>query len=111
MLRQLFATELQVIEVVGDGNCFFRCLSVGLDGHQENHASLHKLVTYNIAEQADTTHPDDRAALLLRSQEVTTIRFWPGDVMPAVADALQRPIHIYVDHFTSPIQYVRCWLG
>ena len=108
VMFQLSIRHLQAVEVCGDGNCFFRALSVCLHGHQENHSSLRKLVASHVSKQSDAAHPADRAALRRRAQEVAADKFWPGeDIVLAASDYLQRPILVYVAHNTSsPIQYL-----
>ena len=105
---QLYVEHLQAANVFGDGNYFFRALSVCLHGHQSNHSSLRKLVASYVSKQSDAARPADRAALRCRAQEIAADGFWPGeDIMLAASNCLQRPILIYVAHGTSsPIQYL-----
>jgi OTU-like cysteine protease len=105
---QLSIRHLQAVDVCGDGNCFFRALSVCIHGHQDNHSSLRKLIASYVSKQSDAVHPADRAALRRRAQEVAADKFWPGeDIVLAASDCLQRPILVYVAHNTSsPIQYL-----
>ena len=77
VMRQLYAEHLQALNVCGDGNYFFRALSMCLHGHQGNHSSLRKLVASYVSKQSDAAHPADRATLRRRAQEVATDGFWP----------------------------------
>ena len=108
VMRQLSAKHLQAVDVCSDGNCFFRALSVCLNGHQDNHSSLRKLIASHVLKQAEAAHPADRAALRQRAQEVAADGFWPGeDIVLAASDFLKRPILVYAAHGnSSPIQYL-----
>lgn len=40
------SNQIDVIEIIGDGNCFYRCLSQEIDNTQENHRYYRELI-YN----------------------------------------------------------------
>lgn len=88
---------MHAIDVLGDGNCFFRSLSVCMYGHQNSHDNIRQSVSRSIINQASSAPPSERAALLQRAEYVSTTKAWPGeDVIIATAVCLQRLLHIYV---------------
>jgi predicted DCC family thiol-disulfide oxidoreductase YuxK len=85
------------VDVAGDGNCFYRSLSVCLYRHEDAHADIRLKVAQSIADKASCATPDDRAALLRRAAYVSRDQAWPGeDVILATAACLKRHLHIYV---------------
>ncbi len=62
---QLRNREFSIIDVEGDGNCFFRVLSVSLHGHQHCHAELRATVARHVDKHANlSVSSDDVVALL-----------------------------------------------
>lgn len=88
---------MYTVDVAGDGNCFYRSLSVCLYRHEEAHADIRQKVAQSIADKASCATPDDRAALLRRAAYISRNRTWPGeDVILATAECLKRHLHIYI---------------
>ena len=58
--EQLHSKQLTTRDVVGDGNCLFRCLSVGDYGHEERHSAIRTEITnHMLSEMAADSSPDD----------------------------------------------------
>ena len=94
--------NLQSTDVGGDGNCFFRAVSVGLCGNQEQHAELRK----SVAEHLRKNHITIFAAANIKlstSDSPTNIAAaleqpdtWVDEIgVLATANYLQRPINFY----------------
>ena len=75
IMRQLYVEHLLAVDVCGDGNYFFRAISVYLHGHQGNHSSFRKAVASYVSKQSDATYPADRATPRRRAQEVAADGF------------------------------------
>ena len=56
--------EFSVTGVEGDGNCFFRALSVSLHGHQHYRAVLRETVARQVDEQTNLSASSDDVAAL-----------------------------------------------
>ncbi len=107
-LDQLLETfKRHVIDVNGDGNCFYRAVSVGLHGHEEAHADIRQSVARDIRNKAASAPLSSRATLLRRADEVSRNKSWPGeDVVYATAVCLKRVIHVYVaGGSATPLSY------
>ena len=95
VLKQLSDKHMYVIDVAKNGNCFFRALSVNLQGDQNNHASLRACIAKYITGQAKTALPADKAALLKCEANIATNGVWAGDdIIRAAVDCLQRSIQL-----------------
>ena len=68
--KQLRDRQLRNVDVAGDGNYFFRALSVGMVGHQNNHMAIRQSVAIHVASQFDCGTADD---LLARHQMAAVI--------------------------------------
>ena len=91
------------MDVQGDGNCFFRAVSVCVYGDQTHHISLHTSVARHIQVmgrpifiRAGITDVDD-VSLKKSAHAVEADGTWVGqDAILATADYLQRDVNIYV---------------
>ena len=105
---QLHNKKLGTIDVVGDGNCFFRALSVSLHGHQCCHVLLRATIAHHVDEEANLfASSDNRVALDQLAIYISKDGFWAGeDVIYATAKALSRSIHVYFAvNSHSPLKY------
>jgi hypothetical protein len=109
--RQLSKKGLCSIDVKGDGNCFFRALSVTMDGHEENHPALRQVIAKHMASDASNSHMLIRGAsvddVLRHADEAAVEGVWVGeDVIMAAAKYLRRPIHVFIAvDSCSPLVY------
>ena len=103
MDRQLSANKMKSIDVIEDGNCLFRSLSVCLYNTENEHIKLRQSVIDHIVQLAadGKTLPSvsmDVADSSVR-QQLAKLRLpgtWVGeDIILTAATFLQRPIHIY----------------
>jgi OTU-like cysteine protease len=101
--KQLADRNLTSINVLGDGNCFFRAISVCLYGHEHEHAALradiakHFEATAGGLASAMDIGPEDYAELRKRAAIVGRDGEWAGeDVILTTSAFLQRDIHVYL---------------
>ena len=104
---QLRAEGLRAVDVIGNGNCYFRAISVCLYNNESGHLELRKSIVNHIIELAsagdalpgismDVEDPSVRKGLDNMMQSGT----WAGkDMIAATAAFLRRPVHVYT--FTS----------
>ena len=52
--EQLRSKQLTTRDVVGDGNCLFRCLSFGEYGQEERHSALRREITNHLLSEMAT---------------------------------------------------------
>jgi hypothetical protein len=98
---------LSVTDVAGDGNCFYRALSVSIYGHQNEHTALRKSIAQHVLKQSENSTTMDYRALQRRALDIAKDGSWAGeDSILAAANFLQRPIHVYVAAVCSPLIYV-----
>ena len=101
--KQLHTNHLSAEEVDGDGNCFYRAISVGLYGNQLKHAELRKSVAEHVRSSyerifssVDATAGDSEAACKC-ADDITSDGTWAAeDAILATADFLQRDIIVYI---------------
>ena len=105
--QQLNIKHLYTIDVSGDGNCFFRSLSVSMHGHQNEHGALRAAIACHIHKESDGLVGPDRDVLRQRAADIGKSGTWATeDIILAAADCLQRPIHVYVAAArSSPLVY------
>jgi OTU domain-containing protein 3 len=109
---QLQRKQLKLVNVQGDGNCWFRAVSVNICGHENQHSELRRLIANHM--------PRCKALRDLSGSDVETMRkcqqrasammrdkVWAGeDVILAAADYLQRDIHVFIAaEQASPLVY------
>ena len=104
-------------DVLGDGNCYFRALSVCLYGHENGHSVLRQSIVRHISILADEgkslpgvcmdindKHVRQQLELLMKDNT------WVGeDIIVAIASYLQRAVHIYnytTQSGSSPQKYL-----
>ena len=106
--QQLANKQLKAIDVQGDGNCFFRALSVSMYGHQNDHTKLRKAVArFMDIQAAEENHSlTDKEALRQRAVKISKDGEWVAeDIILATANYLKRPIHVYMAGACSPQVY------
>jgi hypothetical protein len=102
--NDLASRKLQAVDVIGDGNCLFRALSVGLYGDESHHLqlrqdtathlSLHYTSLFTMAGVSTADFDlDSVGSCVKRIQQANTEAGEKSIV--AAADFLRRPIHIY----------------
>ena len=74
--RQLLVNMLRSVSVEGDGNCFFRALSVDIHGHEKDHINLRHTAAKFIASQASSKSPEDCVALRQHAANVMRSGTW-----------------------------------
>ena len=77
-----------VLKVRGDGNCFFRCLSLNITGTKTNHQVLRKAVVDYMKE-----HNEDLPEDYLQKSKMWKERVWATDIeISTAANFLQNDI-------------------
>ena len=93
----------------GDGNCFFRALSVSMYGNQNEYGALRAGVARFISTQSQSAAltPYDRDALRQRAAYISSNGTWAAeDIILATANNLQLAIHVcFAASGTSPMIY------
>ena len=104
---QLRAEGLRAVDVIGDGNCYFRAVTVCLYNNKSGHLELRNFIANHILElpsaddalpgiSMDVEDPSVHQGLDNMMQSGT----WAGeDMIVATAAFLRRPVHVYT--FTS----------
>ncbi len=106
--EQLQSKHLRSIDVAGDGNCFFRAVSMNLFGSEDHHSNLRQSVTsYMVRNISSPSSIDDMASCKQRAQCISQDGVWIGeDTIPITASYLQRDIHVYIaTKRASPLVY------
>ena len=111
VVKQLSDKHLRPIDVVGDGNCLFRAISMSVNGSQSEHGELRKAIANHMLDKSpaifdtgglspsDVVNLRNHAHSLLRNGE------WGGEeVLVTAADFLQRNIMVY-SIAGMPIEY------
>ena len=98
--KHLLADGLQAINVLGDGNCFFRSVSVSLIGSENDHAMLRKSIVQFMSNEAASIigYCDTPAAKQVRHclQNLSRDGVWASEeVLRAAASYLCCAIHVY----------------
>ena len=101
--KQLAAERLHSRDVTGDGNCYFRALSVCLFGHEGEHWLLRQNIVEQISTPGSilagvTISDDDLHSEAVRGHlaQLKKNGTWAGeDIILATAIHLKRNIHIY----------------
>ncbi len=104
---QLRAEGLRAVDVIGDGNCYFRAVSVCLYNNESCHLALRKSIVNHILELASTGNALPGVSMDVEDpsvrQELDRMMrsgTWAGeDMIAATAAFLRRPVHVYT--FTS----------
>ena len=102
VVKQFSDKHLRSIDVVGDGNCLYRAISLSVYGSQSEHGELHKAIASHMLDKSpaifdtgglspsDVVNLRNHAHFLLRNGE------WGGEeVLVTAADFLQRNIKVY----------------
>lgn len=98
---------LQSVDVLGDGNCLFRALSVGLYGDETHHSQLRQHIASHLASnyaslfEVDSSSSVDTESVASCVRHVERVNTEAGqESIVSAADYLQRPIHLY--KFVTP---------
>jgi hypothetical protein len=96
---RLKTAGLYPIDVCGDGNCFFRALSMCLIGSENDHQKLRKDIVQHMAHECGPSHnPESETEVSLR-QYLNYIsrdgKYVGEDVVKAASSFLGRVVHIY----------------
>ena len=99
--KQLVKKGLLSYDVIGDGNCFFRSVSVTLNGNEDSFASLRKsIITYMAADVSlsiSDVSPDDNLPINKHINNIKNNGIWVGeDVVLATSKFLHRELHVYI---------------
>lgn len=95
--KQLCDSNLCSIDVVGDGNCFFRSISMSLYGHERDHMKLRIATTDVLAEQLGGNSESVSSRVQRHIEDVRRSGTWVSeDVIVAAAACLRRAIHVYL---------------
>jgi OTU-like cysteine protease len=111
--RQLCDKRLYSTDVVPDGNCLFRAISLCVHGQQSKHAELRSVVVHHLLQNADSIFKssclstEDVSALRSHVQPLLMDGEWVGEeCLLAAADFLRREVHVFVSAVNiSPIVY------
>ncbi len=94
--EQLKSKGLYTSDVRGDGNCFFRSLSVCLHGHENEHSLLRKDIANHMKINVDSSSILN-GTVIQHIVDVGTDGVWAGeDVIVASADYLCRDIQVFL---------------
>ena len=101
------ANQLKVSNVLGDGNCFYRSLSVSLYGHQDCHIALRTSIADHIRSQVAAALPEERNALLQQADVTAKNGVWATkDTIISAAELLRLNIKVYIAALqSSPLCY------
>jgi OTU-like cysteine protease len=84
---QLCKMQLYPMDVKGDGNCFFRAISVGLYGHENQHRVLRQSVAEHLKDKIFNIQSEDVKDVYKHVADVSTDGVWVGEnVIVATAD-------------------------
>ena len=99
--KQLVKKGLLSYDVIGDGNYFFRSVSVTLNGNEDSFASLCKsIITYMAADVSSSisdVSPDDNLPIIKHINNIKNNEIWVGeDVVLATSKFLRHELHVYI---------------
>ncbi len=106
---QLSSKNLCSIDVIGDGNCYFRALSVYLNGHESDHMTLRQTIIQCLATTFGLAS-DDALGNESASNQVSKLMSsgtWVGEeAILATSAYLQRDVHVFTAFAkSSPLIY------
>ena len=80
--EHLRSKQLTTRDVVRDGNCLFRCLSVGEYGHEERHSALRTEITNHMPSEMAANSSSDGSEILKYINSISRDCVWvSGDVI------------------------------
>ncbi len=105
--RQLAANNLRSIDVRGDGNCYFRSLSVVLYGDESHHAALRESISEELLNISRLAPAADMQDIHAHVENIKKDGVYVGeDVIVASASCLGRNICVYIASIkSSPLVY------
>ena len=96
------AKNLRSTDVIGDGNCFYRALALGLHGDESHHFRLRQITARHFDAQfqvifgSNRLTAADKDAIHRRSLVLATDRKEVGEeAIKTAADWMQRSIEVY----------------
>ena len=101
--KQLAASGLKTVNVGGDGNCYYRALSIGLYRHENQHLQLRQSIVQHILDMASAGDSLPGVSMVISNEtvrqqlaDIMTAGVWAGEEMIiATAAYLRRPVHVY----------------
>jgi hypothetical protein len=114
--RLLADSGFTALNVLGDGNCYFRAVSVNLHKTEDEHLNLRKSIVNHVFQLAESgkTLPGismdiSDASVCKQLNSLGKAGTWAGEEMiMATADYLRRPVHIFTFSSvanSSPLEY------
>ena len=107
--KQIKIKQLITVDVVGDGNCFFRFVAMSVYGCQSRHSQLRAAVALSMLSMMGDgcQHTDDVLAYRRRVDEISKDGNYAGEeAILATAKYLQRSICVFMASDTaSPLTY------
>ena len=97
--KQIKKRQLITVEVLGDGNCFFRAVAMSVYGDQSRHAQLRAAVALSMLSTMgdECQHTDDVLAYHRRVNEISKDGNCVGEeAILATAHYLQWPICVFI---------------
>ena len=101
--KQLRSYHLRAEEVAGNGNFFFRAISVCLHGDQSYHTELRQMIAKHVRDNyvhifsMDRAAIDDEEAARVCAENISTDGMWAAEeVILASASYMQRDILVYM---------------
>jgi hypothetical protein len=105
--QTLASLGLQSVDVMGDGNCQFRAMSVGVYGDESHHSELrmrtasHMALNYQSLFKTSDTSLNDTEKVNMSVNRIKRDKEEVGqETILTAADLLQRQLHIY--RFVTP---------
>jgi hypothetical protein len=105
----LAAKNLRSIDIVGDGNCFYRALAFGLHGGESHHIRLRQITARHFDAQfqvifgSNNLTATDKDAIHRRSLVLATDREEVGEeAIKTAADWMQSSIEVYTSSAKEP---------
>ena len=92
-------------DVIGDGNCFYKAVSIIVYGDQKNYVDLRQSLAQFVSLpcQSACISSANNESLRQLANDIRKDESWAGkDIILATANFLQGPLHVYCASCTSP---------
>ena len=92
-------------DVIGNGNCFYRAVSVSVYSDQKNYIDLRQSLAQFVSLpcQSDCISSANYDSLRQLTNDIRKDGSWAGeDIILSTANFLQQPLHVYYASCTSP---------
>ncbi len=101
--RHLATSNLRTVDVISDGNCYYRAVSVNLYGDEAQHCRLRLAIADHALQLADAGEDllgvsscNIDASTRRQIENMRIERTWAGEeAIVSTASYLRRPVHIY----------------